>query len=427
MSVQTPVQTKDDLAQQEWQNGRLPQALRLIEECLAEGETADRWNNWASLQFRNGNVRAGELGFRRALELEPQFGQAAANLGAILSRDGRTEAAIAMFERALRGNSIDNAQREAAKQMLAQCRRAFAPDQKVLGESEAQGILASSLQKLEKRTHLVESRIEELSKKLTANSYGGERVVASVGNDLWLTKILNRFLMYVESTDMSVSPFLVTDGYWEKCMTDAFIARLRPGMTVVDVGANYGYYTLLAAGIVGTPGRVYSFEPNPRTFELLMKNIHVNWLGPIVRAHPVAALDSRKQVELHITHEFQGCTSLYMPDSDPLGGKPAVIEAVPLDEIIPDKVNLMKIDAEGSEPLVLEGMRDILKRSPNLTIFMEFNNRLLRQTVDPRSFLNRIREFGFSMQWFTPWNTLESFNEEQVLKFDVINILLERK
>lgn len=421
-------QTKDELALHEWENNRLVEALRLLEVCLAEKETADRWNNWASVQFKIGNPRAGELGFRRALELDPTYGQAAANLGAIFAQGGKTETAIAMLERALQGTGMDKSQVEAAKQTLAQCRRTLAPTQGASSRHEAQGIiLTNSLQRLEKRTHDLENKIEELSTKLTGGNYGRERIVASVGNDLWLTKVLNRFLMYVECADMSVAPYLVADGYWEKCITDEFIARLRPGMTVVDVGANYGYYTLLAAGIVGTSGHVHSFEPNARTFDLLMKNIHVNWLESIVSAHPLAALDSRKQVELHIPNEFQGRTTLFVPEPGPVCAQPLVIDSVPLDEIIEGPADLIKIDAEGSEPLVFEGMQGILERSPDLTIFMEFNIPLLRQTVDPRTFLNRIRQFGFSMQWFTPWNTLEAFDEVGALKFDLFNILLERK
>jgi FkbM family methyltransferase len=426
--IATAAHTKDELALHAWESNRLGEALRLLEECLAEKETADRWNNWASVQFKSGNTRAGELGFRRALEMEPNFGQAAANLGSILARDGKTEAAIAMLQRALQGNGVDDTQREAAKQMLAQCRATIAPPKRSLGEREAQGIiLTNSLQRLEKRTHALENKIDELSNKLATGSYGGERIVASVGNDLWLTKVLNRFLMYVESADMSVAPYIVADGYWEKPMTDAFIERLRPGMTIVDVGANYGYYTLLAAGIVGTSGHVHSFEPNARTFELLTKNIQVNWLETIVSAHPVAALDSRKQVELHIPNEFQGRTTLFVPDGGPDCAQPSFIKAAPLDEIVTSRVDVIKIDAEGSEPLVFEGMQRILGNNPNLTIFMEFNIPLLRQTVHPRSFLNRIRQFGFSMQWFTPWNTLEAFDEEGAMKFDLFNLLLERK
>lgn len=123
----TTAATIDDLALQEWQCNRLPEALRLLEKGLAERETADRWNNWASVQFRSGNSRAAELGFRRALELEPQFGQAAANLGALLAADAKVEDAIAMLQKALAGHSMDSDQRDAAVQILARCRASLAP------------------------------------------------------------------------------------------------------------------------------------------------------------------------------------------------------------------------------------------------------------------------------------------------------------
>ena len=118
--------TTDDLALQEWQANRLPEALRLLEIAIAQQETADRWNNWASVQFRGGHARAAELGFRRALELEPGFSQAAANLGAVLAADGKLDASVAMLERSLTGNSMDSVQHSAALKMLAQCRTALA-------------------------------------------------------------------------------------------------------------------------------------------------------------------------------------------------------------------------------------------------------------------------------------------------------------
>ena len=118
--------TTDDLALQEWQANRLPEALRLLEIAIAQQETADRWNNWASVQFRGGHARAAELGFRRALELEPGFSQAAANLGAVLAADGKLDASVAMLERSLTGNGMDSVQHSAALKMLAQCRTALA-------------------------------------------------------------------------------------------------------------------------------------------------------------------------------------------------------------------------------------------------------------------------------------------------------------
>ena len=93
--------TSEAQALQEWEKGRLPQALRFIEESLLEEETADKWNTWASIQVRGGNSRAGELGYRRALEREPHFGQAAANLGAVIANRGQFQAALQMIEKAL--------------------------------------------------------------------------------------------------------------------------------------------------------------------------------------------------------------------------------------------------------------------------------------------------------------------------------------
>jgi FkbM family methyltransferase len=298
-------------------------------------------------------------------------------------------------------------------------------------ESRTREAEAGFLGRIERLLHDLDGRIEGLTERIKAAHSSGDRVVAQVGNDLWLTKVLNRFLMFVESSDMSVAPSLVMDGYWEKVITGAFTARLKPGLTVVDVGANYGYYSLLAAATVGTSGRVYAFEPNPRTFEVLMKNIHVNWFDSIVSARRLAALNSRKNVQLHALCNFQGSSSLFVPllvpEADPPPEQRPVVEAAPLDDFIPESVDLMKIDAEGSEPLVFEGMPGILNRSPHLTIFMEFSVPMIRQSTDPRNFLNRIRELGFSLQWFTPWNSLELFDEEKALQFDRFDLLLERK
>lgn len=290
----------------------------------------------------------------------------------------------------------------------------------------ANGIVQTR-QMLEKLSHDLSQQLEGV---IAANSAGG-RFAVPVGNDLLLTRVLNSFMMYVEASDMSLTPQLVAAGFWEKGITQAFLTRLAPGMTVVDVGANYGYYSLAAACRVGDKGRVYSFEPNPHTFEILRKNVEVNWLGRIIRPHQLAVLDSRKQVELHVLRRFQASSSLFtpelVPEADPPSEEWRSVEAVPLDEMVQEKVDLIKIDAEGSEPMVLEGMRKILDRSPDLTIFMEINVPMIQKTTDPRTFLKKIQDLGSTMHYFTPWNTLEPYDEEKALRFEVFNLLIERK
>lgn len=273
--------------------------------------------------------------------------------------------------------------------------------------------------------------LNQRMEKLSAGNLAWGRFAAPVGDDLLMTKVLNTFLMYVEASDMSISPHLVADGCWEKSITDAFVARLRPGMTVIDVGANYGYYSLLAACCVGGKGKVYSFEPNPRTFEVLTKNIEVNNVGSIVQAHPLAVLDSRRKIKLHVLHKFQGSSSQFSPELVPEPDTPPEqqpwVDAVSLDEIIQGKVDLIKIDAEGSEPLVFEGMKGILSRGTDLTIFMEINIPMIRKCADPVAFLNKICELGGTLRYFTPWNTLEPFEQDKALKFPLFNLLIERK
>lgn len=264
-----------------------------------------------------------------------------------------------------------------------------------------------------------------------------QRTTVPVGNDLLLTKVLGRFLMYLEASDMSVTPHLIADGIWEMPITEAFTARLKPGLTVVDIGANYGYYSLLAGSYVGwdgrsmSRGRVYAFEPNPRTFEILARNIQVNGLSSVVKAFPYAALDERKKVALHTPDQFAGDASVMSlarkADAHRVPVSQNQIEALPIDELVQERVDLMKIDAEGAEPLVFRGMRKLLDRSPELTIFMEFFASMIEQTLAPREFLREIRDAGFALQWFTPWGTLEKFEEDKALEYPRFDLHLERK
>jgi hypothetical protein len=82
--------------------------------------------------------------------------------------------------------------------------------------------------------------------------------------------------MYVDSSDIGVAPFLLEWGFYEKYETALFKRLVKKGMVVVDIGANIGYYTLLAAHLVGDKGKVFAFEPDPNNYDLLCKNIEVN-------------------------------------------------------------------------------------------------------------------------------------------------------
>ena len=102
---------------------------------------------------------------------------------------------------------------------------------------------------------------------------------------------------------------MVVDKY-ERATTDLLKDLLHPGMIFVDVGANIGYFSLLAANLVGTEGTVYAFEPEPGNHELLRKNIELNSYSNIVMIQK-AVSNKSGSAPLFLSALDSGSHSLY--------------------------------------------------------------------------------------------------------------------
>jgi FkbM family methyltransferase len=139
---------------------------------------------------------------------------------------------------------------------------------------------------------------------------------------------------------------------------DAFFAAyLRPGDTVVDVGSNIGTLTLNAARGVGPRGRVYSFEPHPRTFSFLVDNLKLNHADNVI-AHNVALGQTSGQT--HLTDKQQDDQNTVVSPEQGI-----CVPMRTLDEILVDeqRIQLLKIDVEGYERFVLLGAEKALDRT----------------------------------------------------------------
>jgi FkbM family methyltransferase len=136
---------------------------------------------------------------------------------------------------------------------------------------------------------------------------------------------------------------------------------LKAGMVFVDVGANKGDFTLLAATLVGPTGIVHAFEPAPSNIAKLRQSIAANGLTNI-RVHELALFDTSGEATLYLAGRRSGWHSL-------IGGLPhrdAGTISVPtrrLDDFDLGSVHAIKIDVEGSEQMVLEGARATLVRN----------------------------------------------------------------
>ena len=186
---------------------------------------------------------------------------------------------------------------------------------------------------------------------------------------------------------------------YERDTVEVFKEIVKPGMTFVDVGAFVGYYTLLAARLVGTQGRVYAFEPNPHAFAILRKNVEENQYDRIVRTIAKAVSNRNTKMWLFLAGGAAGEASLYPGKKDPR--ERVEVETTTLDEFFAQegwpKVHVVKIDVEGAEVEVLEGMREIIARNPDIKLIIEFNpNTQIKSRGSYEELLELLRGLGFA-------------------------------
>jgi FkbM family methyltransferase len=162
---------------------------------------------------------------------------------------------------------------------------------------------------------------------------------------------------------------------YEPLTTRAVLDALHPGAVAVDVGANLGYFTCLAGKAVRPRGVVHAVEPAPANVDALKRHIRLNELDNVV-VHAVAAADVEAERTLRLTARTDHHGLYDHPES------PAVAEArvrtAPLDSLVEGPANLIKVDVEGAEVEVLEGMRGLLRRSAGATVIVEWNPDTLR-------------------------------------------------
>lgn len=181
---------------------------------------------------------------------------------------------------------------------------------------------------------------------------------------------------------------------------ELFKKSVRPGNIVLDIGAHIGWYTLQAARVVGSAGRVYAFEPDPQNYSTLVQNVQRNGLGERVILTPRAVCDKPGPASLFIDGTSEGVRSSSSLVAIPpeMQGKMRV-ECVTIDDFLDTSVavDIVKMDIEGAELKALRGMERTLARSGiHLVVFVECNPGALRAADSTAGdLLKRLEELGF--------------------------------
>lgn len=223
--------------------------------------------------------------------------------------------------------------------------------------------------------------------------------VISAGPDVLVTEVDN-LIIGVPADEWRMAAYHAFRGPMEPGVTKFFSRVVKPGAVIVDIGANVGVYTLLAARLLGGRGKIHSFEPAPRTYRILKNNVQVNGFleWGMVRLHQLAVTDRTGTARLSIFEGDCGHNTLFR---DEHASAEIEVRTTSLDEALAaeERVDLIKMDAEGAEPLILRGMGMILQRNPSIRIILEFAPVHLRRAgIHPMTFLDDIASLGFSVR-----------------------------
>src|SRR5688572_21955214 len=215
---------------------------------------------------------------------------------------------------------------------------------------------------------------------------------AYLGNNKAVCRVLGKYKIYVDTRDIGITPHLVMDGFWETWLTQCISRIIKPGDVCVDIGANYGYYSLLMSTLAGKDGRTIAVEPNPYVFGLLSStaSVHSSCIEPV----QIALSDVSGYTTLIIPDNFYGDASIIERKDKPRMARSRVdVKTHTLDELVQQlelpRVDLVKMDVEGAEPGVFSGMTETIAKNPGLRILVEYSPYLYDEAQNFTEFLFR--------------------------------------
>ena len=255
-------------------------------------------------------------------------------------------------------------------------------------------------------------RLEEKLDHLNATPLWG---AVYMGNNRVLVRYMaeNRVIAYlVEADDLLLTPWFIVSGQFETEISKFFVNNLRLDSTCLDIGANFGFYTCLMARFCPA-GKVIGIEPVDTVYKLLRDNIFINGFNRHATAINAAVAQGSGRLTLHRRKPRSANTSIAKPSEALLqyhgesGFERFEIETVSVDGMLDqfdNRIDFMKIDVEGAEPLVLRGAVETIRLNPQLQIVMEWSPHQIHDAgFDVDEFIRELSSLHFSVAIIRPF------------------------
>ncbi len=225
-----------------------------------------------------------------------------------------------------------------------------------------------------------------------------------------LCRVLTKFKIFVDTRDRGIAPHLIMDGFWETWLTQYLAKIVQPGNTCLDIGANVGYFSVLMSALAGDKGRTIAFEPIPGIAKLLRLTAGVN--GPGFEVAELALAAKEGILQLQIPEGSFGEASIVDRTDRLIVPKTSIdVRTTTLDHFLEEmdikKVDIIKMDVEGAEPFVFEGMKQTIAKNKNLQLIIEYSPFLYE---DPRGFTEYLFS-NFNVSRIKDVEQIEDLNE----------------
>ena len=237
--------------------------------------------------------------------------------------------------------------------------------------------------------------------------------------------------LVIPSSDAGLISYIEKHGpdFIEPGTRDIICSLLKPGDVAVDVGANCGIHTISMARAVGDEGMVYAFEPTPDMAAALRYTATLSGARR-VQIVPMVVSDKPKKTKLYSFNHSPENSIFPAFDVDAQSISSFDVDACTLDSFFPEgsRVDLVKADVEGAEPLVFKGMQRVIRENPGIQIVMEMSpSHFVRSGIDLGDFFSQLTEQNFKIYSIDEDTAiLKSITAAEIAEHETLNVLISR-
>jgi FkbM family methyltransferase len=255
----------------------------------------------------------------------------------------------------------------------------------------------------------VNEKVDRLERKLDDALYTVHLVkngaTVKTGEHEAITRIFTGQKMYLDTRDASLTPHLMLDGEWEHTFTHVFLKHIKPGDVVLDIGANFGYFGIIAGSVAGPSGRLGFVDANKTFKPYIEKSLAVNGLRKNSVVSVFGVSDKKGSMQFNILDSWASSSFMDPAAISKGDGIDYTVEEsykVDLDTVDSfcaknkfTHANVIKLDVEGFEPQAIDGMKKIISGSKDLHLFIEFSPNRYKK---PEAFYKKLSSLFVTME-----------------------------